>query len=92
MKVPRIWKQANVVPIYKKDLKAVISNNCPSSSLSCRGKLFEKVFFKYVYNHLHDNIVLSTYQSGLLPGKSTVTQRTEAYHLFCSAIDKNKEV
>ena len=92
MKVPRIWKQANVVPIHKKDLKTVISNYRPISLLSCAGKLFEKVFFKYVFNHLHDNFVLSTHQSGFLPGKSTVTQLTEVYHLFCSSIDKNKEI
>ena len=90
--IPKIWKKANVVPIYKKDKKTIVSNYRPISLISVLSKLFEKVIFKYVFNHLHDNFVISTFQSGFLPGKSTVTQLAEVYHHFCNAIDRNKEI
>ena len=92
MKVPQLWKQANVIPIHKKDKKTSVSNYRPISLLSIVSKLFEKVIFKYVYNHFHDNFIISCYQSGFLPGKSTKTQLIEVYHHFCSAIDRHKEV
>ena len=42
---PKIWKQANVVPIHKKNDNAVTDNYRPVSLLSCVGKLFERVIF-----------------------------------------------
>ena len=62
------------------------------SLLSTVSKVFEKIVFKYVYNHLKDNFVLTDFQSGFLPGRSTVTQLIEVYHMFCSSIDNEKEV
>ena len=91
-KVPLLWKQANVIPIHKKDSKSCISNYRPISLLSAVSKVFEKIVLKNVYNHFRDNFILSNFQSGFLPGRSTVTQVIEVYHKFCSAIDKNKEV
>ena len=34
----------------------------------------ERIVFKYVFNHFRDNFLLSVWQSGFLPGSSTVTQ------------------
>ena len=92
MTIPKLWKQANVIPIYKKDKRTIVNNYRPISLLSVVSKVMERVIFKYVYNHLHDNFILSTYQSGFLPGRSTVTQLIEVYHSFCKSIDRNKEV
>ena len=91
-KFPLIWKSANVTPIHKNDSKSDISNYQPISILSVVGKVFEKIVFKYVYNHFKDNFLISTFQSGFLPGKSTTTQLIEVYHQFCKAVDNNKEV
>ena len=52
----------------------------------------ERIVFKYVFNHFRDNFLLSVWQSGFLPGSSTVTQLIEIYNTFCSAITKNKEI
>ena len=52
----------------------------------------ERIVFKYVFNHFRDNFPLSVWQSGFLPGCSTVTQLIEIYNTFCSAIYKNKEI
>ena len=90
--VPRAWKQANVVPIYKKGLRTAIGNYRPVSLLSCMGKTFERIVYKYMYNFFKDNFVLSVNQSGFLPGVSTVTQLLEIYHKFCKAVEDGKEV
>ena len=55
-------------------------------------RVFEKIIFKHIYNHLRVNFILSESQSGFLPGKSTVTQLLEIYDLFSKALDNNKEV
>lgn len=91
-KFPLTWKSANVVPLHKKDLKCSISNYRPISLLSTVSKIFEKVVFKYIFNHFRDNFILSNFQHGFLPGKSTCTQLLEVFQTFCSAVDMGKEV
>ena len=55
--------------------------------------MFERLIFKhFLYNHLHDNNLLSSLQSGILPGDSTVNQLTYLYNVFCQALDSGKEV
>ena len=89
---PKIWKSANAIPLHKKDDRNLITNYLPVSLLSTVSKVFEKIVFKYVYNHLKDNFVLTDFQSGYLLGRSTVTQLIEVYHMLCSLIDNEKEV
>ena len=48
--------------------------------------------FKYLFNHLRDNNLLSSLQSGFIPGDSTVNQLTSLYNTFCQALDSGKEV
>ena len=93
-KVPKLWKQANVVPIHKKTVNRSWETNRPVSLLNILGKMMERIVFKYVFNYFRDNFLLSVWQSGFLPGSSTVTQLIEihVYNAFCSAISKNKEI
>ena len=86
------WKRANVTPIHKSDDKSMISNYRPVSLLSATSKVFEKIIFKHIYNHLKDNFILTDFQSGFLPGRSTVTQLFEVYHALCQSVDNEKEV
>ena len=89
---PLIWKSANVVPLYKKDNRDAITNYRPISLLSSVSKIFEKIIFKHIYNHFKDNFIISDFQSGFLPKRSTTTQLIDVYHTFCQAIDNEKEV
>ena len=67
-------------------------NNRPISLLNSESKLFERTVFKNLYNHLHTNDLLSAFQSGFIPGDSTVNQLTYLYHTFCKALHSGKEV
>ena len=91
-RVPSLWKQANVVPIHKKDSRSKTNNYRPVSLLSVVGKIMERIVFKYIYNHFKENFIISVFQSGFLPGLSTVTQLLEVYHELCRAVDNGKEV
>lgn len=84
---PSQWKHAHVLPIFKKGDKSAPNNYRPISLLSCIGKLFERVMFKHIYNHLHEHDLLYDLQAGFRPGHSTVSQLIEIYHQICLAID-----
>ena len=52
---PRCWKEANVIPLFKKEDAKSPSNYRPLSSLSCIGKLMERMTFKYMNNFIHEH-------------------------------------
>ena len=70
--VPSSYKMGNVCSIFKKDDPSLPSNYRPITLLNSEGKVFERLVFKYLYNHLHDNNILTPLQSGFIPGDSTV--------------------
>ena len=80
-----LWKIAHVMPLYKKGDKSEAGNYRPVPLISCIGKAFERVIFKHVYNHIADNNLLYKYQSGFLPGHSTVHHLIEIIHHTCLA-------
>ena len=47
-----MWKLANVTPIFKKGDKQLIQNYRPIFLLPICGKVFEKIIFNNLYNHL----------------------------------------
>jgi hypothetical protein len=91
-KVPKNWKLANVIPIFKSGEKSNMNNYRPVSLLSCVSKIMEKIVFKHLYNYIKDNNLISPHQSGFQPGDSTVNQLSYLYHTFCEALDKKKDV
>ena len=89
---PSIWKEANVCPIFKKGDPHNCNNYRPISLLSCTGKLFERCVFKYLFNYLRDNDLLSPDQSGYIPGDSTVCQLTTLYNSICQGLDEKHSI
>lgn len=87
---PSDWKNAFVIPLFKKGDKSLPSNYRPVSLLSCVSKLFEKIIFKRVFNHLKDQSLLYKYQSGFIPGYSTNHQLIELYHNILLALDRKQ--
>ena len=68
--MPASYKEANVCPVPKKGDLSVTSNYRPISLLNSESKVFEKTIFKHLYNHLQENNMLSSFQSGFIPGDS----------------------
>ena len=91
-KVPKDWKLANVIPLFKKGDKHNTNNYRPVSLLSCVNKILERIVFKHLYNYLRDKKLLSKDQSGFQTGDSTINQLSYMYHFLCKALDEKKEV
>ena len=89
---PTPHKEANVCPVPKKGDLSIVSNYRPISLLNSECKVFERLVFKYLFNHLQYNNLLTSLQSGFIPGDSTVNQLTYLYNTFCQALDSGKEV
>ena len=91
-KVPDVWKQSNVSPVFKKDDKTNVENYRLISLISFVGKTFEKVVYKHIHNFILANQIITPFQSGFMLGDSTVNQLTDMYNAFCRALDDGKEV
>ena len=71
-KFPEIWKKANVLPIHKKESRQIKNNYSPISLLPICGKIFEKLIFDCIHEHVTDNQLITPDRSGFLPGDSTI--------------------
>ena len=47
---------------------------------------------KYLFNFFRDNNVITAFQSGFVPGDSTVNQLIDIYNTRCKAFDEGKEI
>ena len=70
--VPSSYKVDNVCTVPKTGDLSLVSNYRPISLLNSEDKVLERPVFKHLFNHLRDNNLLSSLQSGFLPGDSTV--------------------
>ena len=53
----------------------------------------ECIVFKYSFNFIREHGIPSTaFQSGFIPGDSTIKQLAHVYHIMCEALDKQREV
>ena len=86
---PKIWKQAHVVPIHKKNCKNSKKNYRPISLLPIFGKIFEKLIFDSLYQHLEIFGLLNPNQSGFRPGDSTINQLLSIVNSIFTAFDSN---
>ena len=89
-KYPSCWKIANVLSLFKKGDKSIASNYRPIALLSCVGKVFERIVFKYIYNYMLEHKLLYKFQSGFVSGHSTSHQLIELYHQICIALENGQ--
>jgi hypothetical protein len=68
---PTVWKQAAIVPVFKKSNTASVSNYHPISILNTFSKLFELVIHDHVSHYLKPK--LNSCQHGFTKSKSTIT-------------------
>ena len=77
---PDCWKKANVVPIHKRKSKNLLKNYKPISLLPIFGKIYERIIFKELFNHFHQNQLFTKCQSGFLPGDLCILQLLSIVH------------
>ena len=67
---PERLKFLLIKPIYKSGDKSSPSNYRPISLLPAFSKIFEKVIYKRLFDHLHSNVILNEHQYGFRSKKS----------------------
>ena len=71
-------EKANAVPIHKKESKSV---------LPIFDKIYERIIFKELFNHFHQNQLSTKCQCDFLPGDSCISQLLSIVHEINSSFD-----
>ena len=88
---PAKWKHADICPVPKGGCSShEIKNHRPIAVISAFAKIFESVIYKQIYLHMQP--ILSPYQHGFQPRKSTITNLAEFVHYLATRIDKRGQV
>ena len=90
--VPRSWKVADIVPIYKKGKKSVPGNYRPVSLTSQIGKLLEKIIKDEITGHLSQYHLLNDTQHGFMRGRSCLTNLLTYMEGVTRMLDEGKNV
>ena len=77
------------MPFHKKVSKNLGKNYRPISILPIFGKIFEKIIYNVLFEHLKTNDLLVSCQSGFLPGDSCTSQLLSITHDIYKAFDGN---
>ena len=60
---PTQWQKANVIPVHKKGCRQNKCNYRPISLIPIFGKIFEKLLFDVIYDHLSKHELITPHQS-----------------------------
>ena len=89
--MPRDWKHANVVAIFKKGSRSKPAIYRPVSLTSGPRKLLEHIIYRSIMIHLNSFHILVDAQHGFRPGRSRETQLINTVeHLARSVNDRNQ--
>jgi len=78
--VPTEWKNANIVPIFKKGSHSTPSNYRPVSLTSVCCKQLEHIIYSHIFSHLDHYNVLCNEQHGFRRNRSCETQLLSTVH------------
>lgn len=86
--VPNGWKEAVVVPIFKKGLKSEACNYRPVSLTSVPCKILETIVKEDIMIHLERNHLIKKSQHGFMRGRSCATNLIEFMDRLTKIIDR----
>ena len=79
-KLPNVWKEAIVVPIFKKGQRSNPENYRPVSLTTVACRIMEKIIHKKITHHLLINQLISDCQHGFISQRSTLTQQISFFN------------
>lgn len=88
--VPRVWKAANITPVFKCGSKNIVSNYRPISLLSTLSKVLERLVHNNVYSSFH-NIIIPE-QHGFVKNRSTVSNLVLYANFLFDKMDKRLQI
>ena len=86
---PILWKSANITLVHKKDCKEVINNCIPISILPLFAKIFERILFSKMYNHLISDNLMTKNRSDFRPKTNQLMYLVDSIN---SSLDINLDV
>jgi len=90
--VPEEWRQANIVPIFKKGSKAKPGNYRPVLLTSICCKVIEKILRDKIVGHLKANNLISMAQHGFVKNRSCTTNLLEYLQEVMKRLDNGKSM
>lgn len=90
--IPKLWKLAKVIPIFKKGSKGDPSNYRPVSLTCIFCKLLEKIIREKITLHLTQQNLLNKSQHGFMENRSTQTNLIEFLDKILDFIDNGDNV
>ena len=88
--IPRIWKDANIIALHKKEDKLDPKNDRSISLKSIVSKCFEKVLRNHILSHVESYIVKQ--QNGFRSGRSCLSNLLDCMYQANGMIDEDGEV
>ena len=88
---PTAWKEAIIVPIFKKGASSKPCNYRPISLTNSACKVFETVILHNLLVFLDTNKIISPAQHGFLKNHSTCTNLLESLNDWTEALNKGQE-
>jgi len=86
--VPDLWKQAIVIPIFKKGKRDLVSNYRPVSLTSAICRVFERIISFHILNHLSFHNIICKEQFGFVKRKSCLTQLLLTFNDWFSLLER----
>lgn len=90
--VPQDWRDANVIPLFKKGSKSQAQNYRPVSLLSIVGKLLESILKEKLVEHMNRHNLIKDSQHGFTSGRSCLTNLLEFFDKVTCELDKSNPV
>ena len=88
-RVPPDWKQANIVPVFKKGDCTLCSNYRPVSLTCICSKILEHIIYSHIFSHLSQHNILCDEQHGFRHGRSCETQLLLTINDFAESLNNN---
>lgn len=90
--IPTNWKNATIVPIFKKGSRFDPVNYRPISLTSATCKIMEKILANEISDFMHANKIIPKNQHGFVPGKSVITNLMLSLNDWTRAHDDGEPV
>ena len=90
--VPRDWRTAHIIPIFKKGSRSKAGNYRPISLTSVIGKVLERIIRDQVTEHLDRHSLIFDTQHGFRKGKSCTTNLLEYLEVITKHVDEGTPV
>ena len=90
--IPVCFKEATVIPVYKKGSKQDPNNYRPVSLTSCILKVFEQILLDTMLDFVEENNIMSPYQHGFYRSRSTCTNLLNFWHDVTKLADIHSQI